>query len=287
MREAAAVIAAAALLSAPVPAALDAVASSPPPASSAAAPEGASPRPAPEGASPRPAPEADASALLRAADRPRGVIDEGVIRIRATVEEAETPAVVSALDVYVQGADRALCVFTGGPLAGRKVLTVADRAWLLIPGASKPIPVSGGQRLLGGASIADVARLRFADTFTATERGGEEEALGAACRVLDLRAKSPKAPYASGMLWVGVSDGLARRARFALRSGKDAKEVTYTGYGRERGQPILKKMEIAHLLRSERGLRTTIEFLAYEGRAVDAALFTPDGARVLQASPAP
>ena len=262
MREAALALAAAAVLSAPAPAVAQ-----PPPAV--------------------PAPAGSAEVLLRAADRPRHVIDEGVIRLRATVEEPEKPAVVSALDVYVQGAARALCVFTGGPLAGRKVLTVEERAWLLVPGASKPIPVSGGQRLLGGASIADVARLQFADEFVATERSGEEEALGAPCRVLDLVAKSAKAPYATGTLWVGAADGLARRARFALKSGKEAKEVTYTAYGRDQGRPVLKTMEIAHLLRSERGLRTTIEFLAYDGRAVDAALFTPDGARALPSAAAP
>ena len=202
--------------------------------------------------------------LLRAADRPRQVIEEGVIRIRATVAEPEKLPVVSDLEVYVQGADRALCVFRGGPLAGRKILTVQDRVWLLLPGTARAIPVSASQRLLGGASIADVARLWFATEFDATLRPGTETVGGAPCRVLDLHAKQARSAYAAGTLWIGAQDDLPRQARFTLPSGREAKEVRYADYGHQGGRPVLKRMEIVHLLPSESGLVTTLEFVASE-----------------------
>ena len=219
--------------------------------------------------------------LLRAADASRHPIEEGVIRIHARVEEEGKDPVVSDLEVYVQGDKRALCVFRAGPLEGRKILTVDDRVWLLVPDTAHAIPISANQRLLGGASIADVARLRFETEFAATQRPESERVGDQVCYAFDLKAKAAKASYAGGTLWVGVADGLPRQARFTLPSGREAKEVRYAAYGRDRGGPILKRMEIAHLLPSERGMRTTLEFVAYESRALDPGLFDPAGARAL------
>lgn len=220
-----------------------------------------------------------AEELLRAADAARHPVEEGSIRIRASVETPGEAPVVSGLEVLVKGEDRALCVFREGPLAGRKILIVADRVWLLIPGTSRPIPVSANQRLLGGASIADVARLRLAAEFDASARPQEEAVDETLCRVLDLKAKIRKASYAGGTLWVGREDGLPRQARFTLPSGKDAKLVRFTRYRRAAGRTVLERMEILHLLESERGMRTTLDFVDYETRTLEPRVFDPAGAR--------
>jgi len=221
-----------------------------------------------------PAPEA----LLRAADAPRRVIEEGAIHVRATVEEPGAGPVVSDLEVFVRGEDQVLCVFRRGPFAGRRILSVGSKVWLLFPDTTRPVPVSASQRLLGGASIADVARLRFAADFEATLRPEREEAGGASCYVLDLKARDRKVPYASGVLWVGAADRLPRRAVFRLRSGIDAKEVRFQRYERTARGSALRREEIVHLLPNERGMKTTLEYLGAEARTLDAALFTPEHA---------
>jgi hypothetical protein len=99
------------------------------------------------------------------------------------------------------------------------------------------------------------------------------------CYVLDLAAKSKKAPYASGTLWISKEDSLARRARLALRSGKEAKEVRFVAYEKEHGNPVLRRMEILHRLEPERGLRTVLEFLRYAPGAVPDSWFDPARAR--------
>ena len=50
--------------------------------------------------------------------------------------------------------------------------------WMIIPGASRPIPVTPNQRLMGGASMGDVASLRFAEDFTATLPSGRRKKHG-------------------------------------------------------------------------------------------------------------
>lgn len=218
----------------------------------------------------------DAAALLRAADAARHPIDEGIIHVRATVEGPGRPESASSLEVYVKGGDRTLCEFTTGDLAGRKVLAAGGRVWLLVPGVSRAVPVSAGQRLLGGASIADVARLSLAGEYRGVVRAARETVGGEACLVIDLEATSRRSSYARGVLWVGAADRLPRRARFSLPSGKEAKEIRYEGYGREGDATVLRRMVVEHLLPSERGQVTTLEFTRYERRAVDDARFEPN-----------
>ena len=217
--------------------------------------------------------------LLRAADAPRRVIEEGVVRMRARLREPAGPETVSDLDVFVQGAGRSLCIFRDGPLEGRRILIDGDRTWLILPGTRRAIPISSGQRLLGGASIADVASLWFADAYTARLRPGLETVEATECKVLDLEARTRQTPYTTGTLWIGAADGLPRKAVFNLLSGKPAKELVFTAYGRRGGRTVLEAMQVKHLLATERGLLTTLEYVGYEERKLDTDTFDPEGAR--------
>jgi hypothetical protein len=228
---------------------------------------------------PLPAAADQAAALLRAADAPRRLITEGSIAMRVTVKDPAAEPAVSEIEVLVQGEDKALCLFHKGPLAGRRILAVGDKAWLLVPGAAHAVALSASQRLVGGASIADVARLGFASSFDATLRSGSETIDGRPCLVLDLLARSRKAPYASGVLWVGRDDHLPRRAVLRLKSGKDAKELRFDHYTHERGHAALRRLTIVHLLPTEKDWRTTVEYLSSASRRLDPAWFTPEHAR--------
>lgn len=220
---------------------------------------------------------ASADDLLRAADAPRRVIEEGVVHLQVTLEVQED-VTTSDLDVLVQGGERALCIFRDGPLKERRILIAGEKTWLIVPESRRAIPITASQRLLGGASIADIARLWFADTFTAVLRPETETIDGTECRVLDLEARARTAPYGGGTLWIGADD-LPRKAIFRLVSGKPAKEVLFTDYGMRDGRPILERMEIRHLLPSEKGSLTTIRYLGYEERRLGPEVFDPSGAR--------
>ena len=225
--------------------------------------------------------------LLRAADAARHPIEEGILTIRATVTGRAAdgadpgPPAVSDIEVFVRGAADTLAVFRSGPLAGRRILDAGGRTWLIVPGAKRPIPVSASQRLMGGASIGDLARLRFADDFDASVRPDEEPIDGVPCRVLDLDARSRRAPYGGGALWVGAADSLPRRARLDLPSGKPGKELRFAFRAARGARPRLDRMEIDHLLAAEGVTHTTLTLLDAAARPLDAALFTPAGAGAL------
>jgi outer membrane lipoprotein-sorting protein len=226
------------------------------------------------------APPPDATAMLKRADAPHDAFPEGLIRMRVVVDERGKPPVDAAIDLFVKGTDESLCVFREGKQKGRKILTLADHVWLIVPGASRSIPVSKTQRLMGAASFGDIARLRFADEYTASLRQGESDVPGSRgdtpCRVLDLKARRAGSAYPTAVLWTGRDDGLARRLRLSLASGKEAKDVLFTGY---RDDLLIETMEIRDLLSKGGEHVTTLRFESYERRPLDPKMFGPEGAR--------
>lgn len=223
----------------------------------------------------------DISEWLKAADATRNAFDEAVITARASQVVAGKVTGSTDFEVYTKGRDRGLIIFRGGSNSGRKVLTDGPRMWLIVPGASRPIPVTPNQRLLGGASMGDVASLRFAEDFTATLRPGSESVAGKTCRVLDLTAKSPRASFPRVVLWWNEAERLPARVVFFLPSGKEAKEVTFTKFSRKAGRTIVSEMEIRDLLARDSRAVTRLEYTDYRPAKLDDRLFTPEGAKGL------
>jgi hypothetical protein len=217
-------------------------------------------------------PAPDPAESLKRAEAPHDAFSEGVIRLRVVVNERGKQPIESRMEIFVKGTDTTFAVFREGKQKGRKILTVGDSVLLIVPGASRPIPVSKSQRLMGAASFGDVARLRFAEEYDARIRSGEESG----CRVLDLTAKHKGSAYPIAVLWVGIDDGLARRLRLSLASGKEAKDVSFTSYD---DKHRVLTMEIRDLLGANGANVTQLTFESYEARSLDPSLFTPDGAR--------
>src|SRR5215468_4242424 len=103
-------------------------------------------------------------------DLTRNAFPEAVIRARATQVEDGKETGSSEFEIYAKGRDKALIVFRDPKNNGRRVLTVGPRMWLIVPGTTNPVPITPNQRLLGGASFGDVAKLRFSEDFDATAR---------------------------------------------------------------------------------------------------------------------
>jgi hypothetical protein len=218
---------------------------------------------------------------LEVADGARDAFQEAIISARATQIAGGNVTGSADFDIYRKGRDKGLIIFQGGKNAGRKILTAGDRMWLIVPGASNPVPITPNQRLMGGASIADVARLRFSEDYTAALRPEPESVNGKTCRVLDLAAKSPKAAFPHVVLWVDEAQRLPVRVLFNLPSGKEAKEVTFTKFGQASGKTVVTEMEIRDLLAADSGTITRLEYRNFRPARLDDRIFTPEGAKGL------
>lgn len=230
---------------------------------------------------PTPAP-ADVQAWLAAVDDARNAFGEAKIGARAAqLEDGKVTGSVD-FDVYVKGRDRVLIVFRGGKNEGRKALTVGQKMWLIVPGAQHPVPVTANQRLMGGASFGDVARIRFAEDFTAVLRPEPETVDGRVCAVLDLTAVSPKAPYPRVRLWIDAAgERLPRKLLFSLPSGKEARDVRFTKFRKIQGKMAVAEMEIRDLLGPNANAVTRLEYLEILPAKIDDKVFTAEGARAM------
>ena len=227
-----------------------------------------------------PAPS-EVQSLVAAVDATRNVFEEAIITARATQMVDGKSTGTADFDVYVKGRDRGLIVFRGGRNGGRKVLTNGDRMWLLVPGSTKPVPITANQRLLGGASFGDVARLRFSEDYTAKATGERENLAGKSCVVLDLAAKSPKVSFPRVRLSVDERQKVPCRVRFSLASGKEVRVVTFTKFRQEAGKTVVAEMEVRELLGAASRTVTILEYRGYKLARLDPKIFTPDGARGL------
>ncbi len=223
----------------------------------------------------------DIQKWLERVDATRSVFDEAVISARAS-EVVDGKVTGSAdFEIYTKGRDRGVVVFRGGKNDGRRILTSGDRMWLIVPGARNPVPITPNQRLMGGASVGDVARLRFSEDFSATLRPETERIGSKDCFVLDLAAKSPRAAYPRIVLWLDAAATLPVRVLFSLPSGREAKEVTFTKFSRASGKTVVSEMEIRDLLSRQSRAVTRLEYLDYKRARIDDSVFTPEGARGL------
>ncbi len=224
----------------------------------------------------------EVQAWLRAVDDARNAFTEAKITARASQLDDGRPVGSADFDIYIKGRDRALIVFRGGKNDGRKALTVGDRMWLLVPGAEHPVPITANQRLMGGASFGDVARMRFAEDFTAVLRPETGRVGDRDCHVLDLTAVSPKAPYPHVVLWLDAGgEPLPRKLVFSLPSGKAAREVLFMKFRKVGGKSAVVEMEIRELIGAKSQSVTRLEYLDIAPAKIDDAIFTPDGARAM------
>ena len=224
----------------------------------------------------------DVQKWLKDVDSARSAFGEAKLRARATQIENGKTLGTADFDIYVKGRDRALIVFRGGQNDGRKALTVGQKMWLIVPGAEHPVPITQNQRLMGGASFADVASLRFAEDFDAALRPGTEDVGGRSCRIIDLIAKKPGAAYPKATLWLDAEgDRLPRKIVFSFSSGMAAREVLFTKFRTIHGRPVVAEMEIRELFGSKTAVVTRLEYLEIQPAKIDDSVFTPEGAKVM------
>lgn len=217
----------------------------------------------------------DPAAMLKTADAPRQAFLHSSLRLRATIEQADKPKQTGEFDLHIGNDDQQLVVFRDQRQKGRKFLILADKAWLIVPGAKNPVAVTPNQRMMGAMAFTDIARVRLASDYTGALRPGMEPCGEPAqpCRVMDITATGKTAPYASGVLWID-GDGLLRRAVYALASGKPAKEISYR-YRDNLGQLEPSGMTLVDLLMPANSAKTVLEIVSRRPVQHPAAMFDP------------
>jgi len=192
----------------------------------------------------------DPTVILNNSDQARGNT-AGLawdVSIKATVRDS-----VSSRDLSVKAKKgNSLATFNSPPdVKGQMLLMRKNNMWFIKPGLSKPVSISPRQRLIGGASNADIASTNYANDYNAKILDTEEIGV-TPCYVMDLEAKNSRVSYDRIKYWVSKDKNLGLKAEFYSVSGKLLKTATFK-YGETveingKSKPFISEMNIIDAL---------------------------------------
>jgi hypothetical protein len=145
------------------------------------------------------------------------------------------------------------------------VLSYEEKMWIMTRSTSRPIPVSMSQRLLGGASIGDVANIEWRGNYEGTVERKDS------LMVLNLSAIKKNALYEKITLTIRSKDCRPISADFLSKSGKSLKEAQFESFERVSNQEVVTKMTINDRLNA--GLSTVVSFGAYKKEVLPSGYF--------------
>ncbi|MBI4013243.1 MAG: outer membrane lipoprotein-sorting protein [Candidatus Rokubacteria bacterium] len=163
--------------------------------------------------------------ILAAADAKRGDVHGAAWTLSVT----EPDGTAAALEVQARNQDFLATYRQPAAQAGQKILERGQNMWFIAPGASRPVPISPRQKLLGAASYGDIAGQRWSSDYRAVSRNDSTED-GRAIIIMDLVANSPHATYEALTLYIDAEDLAVVRSEMKTSAGEVLKSATYA-YG--------------------------------------------------------
>ena len=215
---------------------------------------------------------ADATTLLKAADRYRVASDDVQVEVQIDTTKSDgSPDKQRRYTTFSQSGHRSLVLMRSPAERGQKVLMLSDDFWLLMPSSQRPLRITPTQKLLGDASTGDIATMRWSDDYTA-EVVGEERCGEVACIHLVLTAARKGVTYQRIGLWVGAARHEPLRADLYVQSEKLAKQARFV-MDRPDAPTAMTGMVLTDQLAN--GRETRVQYLSRKARSVPEAWLNP------------
>lgn len=169
----------------------------------------------------------DVNSLLKAADQFRLNSDNMQVETQITTfnrdgsKEKERRYIV-----FAQAKRQSLVLMQSPSEQGQKVLMLGDDFWMLLPGSQRPLRITPMQKLLGDASIGDIATTSWAQDYDG-KVVAEERCDDKPCLHLTLNANRKSVAYQRIELWLGKSRHEPVKAELYVQSDKLAKQASF------------------------------------------------------------
>lgn len=216
----------------------------------------------------------DADTMLRAADSYRLGSDQARVVTEVSEYQQQTLLNQRRYHVYING-NNSLVMFKSAAESGQKMLMLGQQYWLIMPRSSRPIRITPMQKLLGQASIGDIATLTWHRDYDITAISAAELMIDGkqyACQQLTLSARADSNSYQSITLWISQQDNFPLQAAFYLTSGKLAKMAQFTA-GELNGERRVVTMRLQDKLQPQK--LTEVRYLDISQQALPASYFNP------------
>jgi len=128
--------------------------------------------------------------------------------------------------VFSQVNHQSLVLMKSPAEKGQKVLMLGDDFWMLLPGSQRPLRITPMQKLLGDASIGDIATMSWSQDYTG-KIVGEEKCNDKPCVHLSLNAVRKSVAYQRIELWLGKTRHEPIKADLYVQSEKLAKQASF------------------------------------------------------------
>ncbi|MCH8619158.1 outer membrane lipoprotein-sorting protein [Undibacterium sp. TS12] len=181
---------------------------------------------------------ADISDILKAADQYRIGTENMQVETRITTFAKDgSKEKERSYMVFSQINHQSLVLMQSPAEKGQKVLMLGDDFWMLLPGSQRPLRITPMQKLLGDASIGDIATMSWAQDYTG-KIIGEEKCGERACLHLSLNAVRKSVAYQRIELWLSKNHHEPVKADLFVQSEKLAKQASF----------VLDKNEVAEMV---------------------------------------
>ncbi|WP_372153611.1 outer membrane lipoprotein-sorting protein [Vibrio renipiscarius] len=179
-------------------------------------------------------------------------------------------------NVYSRPDRESLVVFKSPVEAGQKMLMLQDNFWLQMPKSRRPIRITPMQKLLGDASVGDISTLTWSDDYQgqwlSDESVNDENQNQYATHLIELTAKTTGASYQRIELWLEQETGFPIKANLYLRSGKLAKQATFSR-GERNDALAVTAMTLLDAIQADK--KTVIEYQSITPWQLDDKFYNP------------
>jgi hypothetical protein len=214
----------------------------------------------------------DVPAMLKAADRYRVSADNMQVDTQIAVFNKDgTPDKDRRYTVFAQAGHQSLVLMQSPAEKGQKLLMLSDDYWLLLPGSQRPVRITPMQKLLGDASVGDIATLSWAQDYSGTVVG-EERCGEAPCLHLSLAAGRKGVTYQRIELWLGKARHEPIKADLFVQSDKLAKQARFV-MDKPVAPTAVTEMVLLDQLSNHK--ETRVRYLARKERTVPEAWLNP------------
>jgi hypothetical protein len=173
--------------------------------------------------------------------------------------------------VYLKNGRRSLVLMQSAGEKGQKVLMLGDDFWQIMPQSQRPIRITPMQKLLGDASVGDIATMNWSDDYDGSV-SGEIDVDGIHCLHLSLTARNKGVSYKRIELFIAKGDSRPVKADLYVASDKLAKQARFT-VASVKGRQQVTAMVIKDQIQT--GRETVISYLSRKVSRVPEEYFNP------------
>ncbi|CAN5697315.1 outer membrane lipoprotein-sorting protein [soil metagenome] len=173
--------------------------------------------------------------------------------------------------VFSQAGRQSLVLMQSPAEKGQKILMLGDDFWMLLPGSQRPLRITPMQKLLGDASIGDIATMSWAQDYDG-KLVAEERCQTQACLHLSLTANRKGVAYQHIDLWLGKTHHEPLKADLYVQSEKLAKQASFI---MDTVQAPSKVMEMLLLDQLSSHKETRVRYLSRQQRTVPELWMNP------------